>query len=202
MIEQCLCWEGFGDNDMTAKEILLDIDSTKVVHHADFVPSLSPATTSAALMTLGPAAQPAIDHCDDVWRKQNLANWRKRHNEIREARWKLAEYEQQSSAALAPEDLWSQAGLLLSVHREEDAIDCLQQLVARKGSFPDAHMLLAQLLLKFGEEQGLEHLATAVQQRAELEETATSVGYQYLMSRGRKAEAMRFTQRIQSLFDE
>jgi len=63
-------------------------------------------------------------------------------------------------------------------------------------------MLLAQLLLKFGEEQGLEHLATAVQQRAELEETATSVGYQYLMSRGRKAEAMRFTQRIQSLFDE
>ena len=29
---------------MTAKEILLDIDSTKVVHHADFVPSLSPAT--------------------------------------------------------------------------------------------------------------------------------------------------------------
>ena len=162
----------------------------------------APATTSAALMTLGPAAQPAIDHCDDVWRKQNLANWRKRHNQIREARWKLAEYDQHSSAALAPGDLWSKAGLLLSVQREEDAIDCLQQLAARKGDFPDAHMLLAQLLLKFGEEQGLEHLVAAVQQRAELEETAATVGYEYLVNRGRKGEAVRFAQRIQSLFDE
>jgi hypothetical protein len=161
-----------------------------------------PATTSAALMTLGPAAQPAIDYCDDVWRTQNLANWRKRHNQIREARWKLAEYEQHSSAALSPEDLWSKAGLLLSVHREEDAIDCLQQLVARKGSFPDAHMLLAQLLLKCGEEQGLEQLVAAVKQRAELEETAASIGYEYLLNRGRKGEAVRFAQRIQTLFDE
>jgi hypothetical protein len=161
-----------------------------------------PATTSAALMTLGPAAQPAIDHCDDVWRTQNLANWRKRHNEIREARWKLAEYEQHSSAALSPEDLWSKAGLLLSVHREEDAIDCLQQLAARKGSFPDAHMLLAQLLLKFGEEQGLDHLVAAVQQHAEFEETAASIGYEYLLNRGRKAEAVRFAQRIQTLFEK
>jgi hypothetical protein len=150
-------------------------------------------------MTLGPAAQPAIDHCDDVWRAQNLANWRKRHNQIREARWKLAEYEQQGSAALSPEDLWSKASLLMSVQREEDAIDCLQQLVARQGAYPDAHMLLAQLLLKFGEEQGLEHLVTAVQQRAELEETAAAVGYEYLLNRSRKGEAVRFVQRIQNV---
>ncbi|HKQ14222.1 MAG TPA: M48 family metallopeptidase [Steroidobacteraceae bacterium] len=169
----------------------------------DVSPQLPPpATSSAALMTLGPAAQPAIDHCDDVWRTQNLANWRKRHNQIKEARWKIAEYEQQSSADLAPEDLWSKAQLLLSVHREEDAIDSLQQLVARKGSFPDAHLLLAQLLLKYGEEQGLEHLVAAVQQRGELEETAAAIGYQYLVNRGRKGEAVRFAQRIQTLFDE
>jgi len=42
--------------------------------------------------------------------------------------------------------------------------------------------LLARLLLKFGEEQGLEHLVAAVQQRAELEETAASIGYEYLMN--------------------
>jgi hypothetical protein len=161
-----------------------------------------PATTSAALLTLGPAAQPAIDHCDNVWRAQNLASWRKRHDQIREARWKLAEYEQQGSAALSPEDLWSKAGLLMSVQREDDAIDCLQQLVARQGAYPDAHMLLARLLLKFGEEQGLEHLVAAVQHRAELEETAAAIGYEYLMNRSRKGEAMRFVQRIQTLFDE
>jgi hypothetical protein len=155
-----------------------------------------PATTSAALMTLGSAAQAAIDHCDDVWRTQNLANWRKRHDQIREARWKLAEYEQHDSNALAPEDLWAKAGLLLSVQREEEAVDTLQQLVARKGAFPDAHMLLAQLLLKYGEEQGLQHLVAATRQSAELADTAASMGYDYLVNRGRKGEAVRFAQRI------
>ncbi len=158
-----------------------------------------PATSSAALMALGSAAQPAIDHCDDVWRAQNLANWRKRHDQIREARWKLAEYEQHDSSSLPPEDLWAKAGLLLSVQREEDAIDSLRQLVARQGAYPDAHLLLAQLLLKCGEEQGLNHLILAAQQRAELVDEAAMIGYQYLVSRGRKGEAVRFAQRIQAL---
>lgn len=166
----------------------------------DIAPQLPPpATTSAALMTLGHAAQPAIDHCDNVWRTQNLVKWRKRHDQIREARWKLAEYEQHESSTLSLEDLWAKAGLLLSVQREEDAVDSLQQLVARKGKFPDAHMLLAQLLLKYGEEQGLQHLVSAAQQRAELVDDAASIGYGYLMGRGRKGEAVRFAQRIQGL---
>ena len=161
-----------------------------------------PATASAALMTLGPAAPRAIDHCDGVWRAQNLVNWRKRHNQIKEAHWKLAEYEQHESSALSPEDLWAKVGLLLSVHREEDAIDSLQQLVARQGEYPDAHMLLAQLLLKYGDEQGLQHLLKATQQRTDLGETAASIGYEYLVNRGRKGEAVRFAQRIQALLDE
>jgi hypothetical protein len=169
----------------------------------DIAPQLPPpATSSAALMTLGAAASRAIDHCDAVWRTQNLANWRKRHNQIKEARWKLAEYAKHESSALAPEDLWAKVSLLLSVHREEEAIDSLRQLVARQGNYPDAHMLLAQLLLKYGEEQGLQHLVKATQQRADLAETAASIGYDYLVSRGRKTEAVRFAQRIQSLFDE
>jgi hypothetical protein len=158
-----------------------------------------PATTSAALMTLGPAAQPAIDHCDDVWRAQNLATWRKRHDQIREARWKLAEYEQHESSSLAPEDLWAKAGLLLSVQREEEAIDSLRQLVARQGAHPGAHLLLAKLLLKYGEEQGLKHLLLASQQHAEFTDEAATIGYEYLVSRGRKGEAVRFAQRIQAL---
>jgi hypothetical protein len=161
-----------------------------------------PATTSAALMTLGPAAQRAIDYCDGVWRTQNLANWRKRHNQIKEARWKLAEYERHDNSALSPQDLWAKISLLLNVHREEEAVDSLRQLVARQGSFPDAQLLLAQLLLKDGEEQGLQHLLKAAQQRAELADTAASIGYDWLVSRSRKSEAIRFAQRIQTLLDE
>jgi hypothetical protein len=169
----------------------------------DIAPQVPPATTSAAaLTTLGPAAQPAIDYCDDVWRKQNLANWRSRHKQIKEARWKLAEYEQHDSSTLSPQDLWAKISLLRSVHREEEAIDSLRQLVARQGAFPDAHMLLAQLLLKNGDEQGLQHLVKATQQRGELADSAATIGYDYLMSRSRKSEAIRFAQRIQALLDE
>lgn len=160
-----------------------------------------PATSSAALMTLGGAAPRAVDHCDAVWRAQNLANWRKRHDQIKEARWKLAEYEQHESSALAPEDLWAKCGLLLNVHREEEAIDSLRLLVARQGTYPEAHMLLAQLLLKYGEEEGLQHLAKATQQRADLGDTAATIGYDYLVNRGRKTEAVRFAHRIQALLD-
>jgi hypothetical protein len=169
----------------------------------DIAPQIpAAATSSAALTTLGPAAQRAVDYCDDVWRKQNLANWRNRHNQIKEARWKLAEYEQHDNSALSPQDLWAKISLLRNVHREEEAIGSLRQLVARQGAFPEAHMLLAQLLLKEGEEQGLQHLVKATQQRGELADTAASIGYDYLMSRSRKSEAVRFAQRIQALLDE
>jgi len=162
----------------------------------------SPATSSAALMTLGPAAPRAVDHCDDVWRTQNLANWRKRHNQIKEAHWKLSEYEKYEDGALPPEDLWAKIGLLLNVRREEDAVGSLRLLVARQGKFPDAHLLLARLLLQHGEEEGLQHLIKATQQRAHLADSAAEIGYDYLVNRGRKSEAMRFAQRIQALLDE
>jgi hypothetical protein len=60
-------------------------------------------------------------------------------------------------------------------------------------------MLLAKLLLKYGEEQGLKHLLLASQQQAELTDEAATIGYQYLVSRGRKGEATRFAQRIQAV---
>jgi hypothetical protein len=33
-------------------------------------------------------------------------------------------------------------------------------------------------------------------------DTAVSIGYDYLVNRGRKREATRFAQRVQALFDE
>ncbi|HKU14151.1 MAG TPA: M48 family metalloprotease [Steroidobacteraceae bacterium] len=162
----------------------------------------APATAAPALSTLGAAAPRSIDFCDDVWRRQNLANWRKRHDQIKEARWKLAEYEQQDSSALSSEDMWAKAELLLTVQRDEDAVETLQQLTARDGRHPDAHMLLGQLFLKYGDERGLPHLATAAQQQAELVDPAAAIGYDYLVSRGRKSEAVRFVQRVQALTDD
>jgi hypothetical protein len=157
------------------------------------------AAEATALTLTGPLASRLISHCDEVWRAQNLASWRKRHDELKEARWKVAQYEQHDSSALSPEDLWAKAHLLFTMNRQAAGIETLQQLVAREGKYPDAHLLLGRLLLAHGDEHGLPHLLTAVEQNLELASTAGSIGYTYLVNRGRKGEATRFWQRISAL---
>jgi Peptidase family M48 len=159
----------------------------------------APDTESVGLALLGSIAPRLIHHCDEVWRAENLADWRKRHDEIKEARWKIAQYEQHDSSVLGPQDLWSKAGLLLTVNRDAEAIDTLQLLVAREGAYPDAHLLLGRLLLARSDERGLPHLVAAAEQHVELASTADSIGYTYLLDRGRKGEAMRLRQRISQL---
>jgi hypothetical protein len=151
---------------------------------------------AAALSLLEPARANLIDHCDEEWRAENLSQWRKRHDEIREARWKIAEYEQYEASALKPEDLWAKAQLLFTVNRYGDGVETLQALVALGASFPKAHMQLGQLLLDAQDERGLEHLLAAAQQDPELTRTAGVLGYSYLVNRGRKREAMRFWERV------
>ena len=160
------------------------------------------AAESAVLTLLGPIAPRLINHCDEVWRAQNLANWRKRHDQIKEAHWKIAQYEQHASSALGPEDLWAKAHLLFTVNRGAAGIETLQLLVARSGTYPEAHLLLGRLLLAQSDEHGLPHLIKAAEQNAELASTAGSIGYTYLVNRGRKGEAMRFWQRISPLLGD
>lgn len=150
----------------------------------------------SALTLLGPTAQALIHHCDEEWREENLSSWKKRHEGVREARWKIAEYEKYELSQLAPQDLWAKAELLFSVNRYTEGVGALQALVARDGKFPKAHLMLGQLLLEQGEERGLEHLVCVAKQDAELARTAGAVGYTYLVNRGRKGEAQRFWERI------
>jgi hypothetical protein len=166
----------------------------------DVSPSLPTfAAEPAALTLLGPLAPRSVNHCDEAWRAENLASWRARHDEIKEARWKIAQYEQYDSSALSPEDLWAKVHLLLKVNRGAAGIETLQLLVARPGTYPQAHLLLGQLLLAQSDERGLPHLITAAEHDVELASTAGSFGYTYLVNRGRKGEAMRFWQRISPL---
>lgn len=163
----------------------------------EVAPQLPTASNeSIALLLFGGLASRLIHYCDEVWRGENLANWRKRHDAIKEARWKVAQYEQYDNTVLRAEDLWAKANMLLTLNREADAIETLQQLVAREAPHADAHLLLARLLLARNDERGLPHLLLAGEQNPELANAAGSIGYSYLMDRGRKGEAMRFWQRI------
>jgi hypothetical protein len=160
------------------------------------LPSHSPDASALALLGTNQVA--VLKWCDTQWEQENVAAWRKRHDAIREARWKLAQYENTPAAELQAEGIWEKSILLLDLGQDHDAIEVLQELVARGDALPKAHLQLGRLLLEYGDEHGLQNLTLAGQQDPELLEAAGQAGYGYLMDRGRRGEAQRFWQRLQA----
>jgi hypothetical protein len=156
------------------------------------------ASETSALALLGDAGPLIVKEFDEQWRAEYVPAWRKRHDAIREARWKITQYENLGEADLKPEDLWEKANLLLDIAREREAVVTLQQLVARQPVMAKAQFLLGRLLLERADEHGLQHLALAAQHDTELLEAVGELGYGYLVQRGRRAEAQRFWTRVQA----
>jgi hypothetical protein len=157
-------------------------------------PVYSPERSSLSLFGADGAA--ILKWCDEYWQRENGAAWRKRHNTIKELRWKIAEYEKTPAADLQPEDLWQKILLILDLGHEGNAIDELQLLVTRAPSMAQAHLLLGKLLLQQGNERGLEHLGLAARHDEQMAEDAGRAGFDYLLGRGRKREAQRFWDRL------
>jgi hypothetical protein len=152
----------------------------------------------SALALLGADAAALLKGCDDEWQAENAQAWRKRHNDIKEARWKIAQYENMPPEELNSEAVWEKSLLLLDIGDEEDAVAELQELVAHEPAVAKAQFLLGQLLLGRGDESALNNLVEAAKHDSELIESAGELGYGYLMDRGRKGEAKRFWDRIQA----
>ncbi len=164
------------------------------------VPAELPSTVaeSAALTLLGEAAAPIVREFDEAWKAEYVPAWRKRHDAIREARWKIAQYESVAEAEMKPEDLWKKATLLLDIALEREAIDALTVLVSREPKMAQAQFLLGRMLLERADERGLKHLALAAHHDTELLDAVGELGYGYLVQRGRRAEAQRFWDRVQA----
>jgi len=156
------------------------------------------APEAVALKLFGPLATAMLKWCDEEWRVANRAAWRKRHEEIVQARWKIAQYESMPEEELKPQDRWDKSLLLLDIGRQAEAIEELRTLVILDPNAAKAHFLLGRLLLEAGDETGLHNLTLAAQRDAELLEPAGQLGYGYLVERGRKAEAHRFWERCQA----
>lgn len=166
----------------------LDVGAELPSHSAD----------KSALTLFGQAAPLMLKWCDDEWQAANGTAWRKRHDAIKEARWKISQYTNTPVEELKPEDIWEKSILLLDIGQEEEAVVELQALVAREPTLAKAQFLLGRLLLGVGDETGLNHLAQAAKHDAEFAESAGQLGYGYLMQRGRKGEAHRFWERTQA----
>jgi hypothetical protein len=160
------------------------------------LPTHAPDATALALC--GPLGPTLLKWCDDEWQAENAVAWRKRHDAIKEARWKISQYENTAAEQLQPTDLWEKALLLLDIGRQDDAVEELRGLVARDPSVARAQFLLGRLLLEEGDEKGLSNLTAAAKEDAELIEPAGHLGYGYLIERGRRGEAQRFWERIQA----
>lgn len=159
-----------------------------------------PAHTAetSALSLFGADATALLKWCDDEWQAANGAAWRTRHDAMKEARWKIAQYENTPAAELKSEDLWEKALLLLDVGQGQDAVEELRALVTLDPASAKAHFLLGRLLLDAGDESGLHNLTLAAQRDEEFLNSAGQLGYGYLMDRGRKGEAHRFWERCRA----
>lgn len=154
------------------------------------------AADRSALSLFGADAPRMLKWCDDLWRKENGVVWRRRHKQIMELRWKLAEYDKTAPADASPEDLWQKALLIVELGDYARAIEELQYLVGRDPAMAKAQLLLGKLLLQLGNERGLENLELAAQYDAQMVDEAGGTGYTYLVERGRKSEAQRFWDRV------
>ena len=152
-----------------------------------------------ALTLLGGNAAALLKACDEEWRTENGAAWRQRHDAIREARWKIAQYDATPAADLKPDDLWEKAALLLDLDQRAEGIETLQTLIAMAPTYAKGQVLLGKLLLEQADERGLDHLLTGAHHDAQLMEAAGQTGYGYLVHRGRKREAERFWSKIASI---
>jgi hypothetical protein len=156
------------------------------------------AADRSSLSLFGADAQAVLGWCDEEWRQQNKVDWRKRHEAIRELRWKLAEYEKVPPSELKGEDLWQKTLLLIDLGYIDSAIEELCALVMREPSMAKAHFLLGKLRLQHGDEQGLQSLLLAATHDSNMIDEAGGMGYGYLINRGRKREAQRFFERVRA----
>ncbi len=179
-----------GDTHPSLKERLAALDI------APELPTHMPDKTALSLLI--PHAAVLLKQFDTQWQASNADAWRKRHDAIKEARWKIAQYEQLPAEALKPADLWEKTMLLLDIGQESAALQELRALVILDPSAAKAQFLLGRMLLEAGDESGLQNLTLAAQGDGELLAPAGQLGYGYLMDRGRKGEAQRFWERCRA----
>lgn len=165
----------------------------------DVAPQLPTHTRDgAALALLGLFGRSLLKSYDEEWRAAHADAWRKRHDELKEARWKISQYQNTPEEELKLEDRWEKSLLLLDVGQVHAAVEELRVLIILDPQAAKAQFLLGRLLLESGDEAGLHNLATAAQCDQELLGPAGQLGYGYLIERGRKAEAQRFWERCQA----
>ncbi len=161
-----------------------------------------PLTTAASDIFLGGFTQTLIDEFDQLWWKDEAKSWRGHHQRIQREKSELATLNGRRIETLGPSEL-QQLALLKSDHETvKETKPVLEYLLAKPGGpYPKAAYLFGRILLDEKNNRGLDHLEAAARNDANLAETATRIGYDYLLEHKGEAAALAWYQRVVESID-
>jgi Zn-dependent protease with chaperone function len=142
------------------------------------------------------AGEPALaQQLDRQWCESVASYWAEDHDQHGQAQRRLAELEQKTKDELTPDELAESAYLTAQLREPDEAIPALQQLVGRDPDQAAAHYILGSLLLRRGDDAGLEHLDRAVTLAPDSTFAAVELAVGYLTERNRLEEADAYRRR-------
>ena len=149
------------------------------------------AGQSAAAVFLGPTADVLAKEFDDQWRAGVAQPWRERHEQRQQERRELAELDEKAGgeAGLDTTESWRQAVLTEIVHDSATALPRFQTFADAHPEIAEARYAIGQILLRQGDESGIAMIDTVMQQDPNAIKPGAVLIHEFLMERGRAAEA-------------
>jgi Zn-dependent protease with chaperone function len=162
-----------------------------------------PLGESAAMHYLGEAHQRLAERLDAEWVAAVGPHWRERHEYATQSRRKLAALDEKAAAGepLTPDELWQRAAWTAEFVGPEESEPRLRELLERRPHHAQANFILGQMLLGRGDEAGVGHLESAMEDDPEFVPVVCQMIYAFMRERGREDEAEGYRKRLSKHFD-
>jgi len=177
---------------------------SSVLREGDITPfDLDADATGSAEYFLSIEPKEFLASQERLLRERVAKPWRERNQFVKEARIKLAELEEKSTAEeLSLEDKWELARLTAGVESYPAAVPFLRDVLQGVPDHAAANYMLGEALLEAGDEAGIKHIEAAM----EKDQTAIPAGcelvYHFLAARERTEEAAKYGQCILDYYTE
>ncbi|HEY0160612.1 MAG TPA: M48 family metalloprotease [Thermoanaerobaculia bacterium] len=152
-------------------------------------PVLAPPATFAAEEFFGRTAAALVAEVDREWRAAVGEQWRRRHEELAEARKLVEAATVDPNAPADDETLHKRAESLSELGRDEEAYPIYEELAARNPNDARAAFQLGRILVQRGDLKGLTHLGRAMEHDWRSVVPACELAYTALRQQGREKDA-------------
>jgi tetratricopeptide (TPR) repeat protein len=153
------------------------------------------AAETAAQHFLGSSEAELADQLDRAWTAAIGPRWAEERAEELGARRRFADLGEKERSTLSEEEFAEYVYLAARFREQDEALPLLEELVVRDPGQAAAHFLLGSILLRRGEDRGLEHLERAMSLAPDSTFAASELAVHYLDARGRKVEADAYRRR-------